>query len=130
MHPEGGRRILLVEDDPVLVKLLSRTLNRQGYEVEAFTAGTPALARFTSAGSAFSAAVIDLTLPDGRGEDWIDRFRSIVPGIPIVAMSGLPDVAIPSATKLAFLGKPFQTADLAAVLDQLLRESPSAASAS
>ena len=130
MHPEGGSRILLVEDDAVLVKLLSRTLTRQGYEVEPFTAGTPALARFTDAGPAFSAIVIDLTLPDGRGEDWIDRFRSVIPDIPIVAMSGLPDVAMPSAARLAFLGKPFQTAELLSLLNQLLRESPSSASAS
>lgn len=129
MHPEGGSRILLVEDDPVLASLLSRTLSRHGYVVETYSAGAPALARFTAGSDRFCAAVIDLTLPDGRGEEWIARLRSVVSGIPVVAISGLPDMSLPVAPGTAFLAKPFQTAALLAVLDQLLRVSSSAASA-
>ncbi|MCC6587787.1 MAG: response regulator transcription factor [Bryobacterales bacterium] len=129
MNPEGGSRILLVEDDPVLSNLLSRSLTRHKYQVEAFAAGAPAVARFTAANAAFAAVVIDLTLPDGRGEDWIERLRSVMPAIPVVAMSGLPGMSLPAGAGLSFLAKPFQTAELVGLLDQLLRESESAASA-
>jgi DNA-binding NtrC family response regulator len=61
-------RILLVDDEPSLLSLLSQYLTRQGHEVQ--TAETCAAASgIVEASGGIDAAIIDLTLPDGSGED-------------------------------------------------------------
>lgn len=125
-HGESGALIVVVEDEPALASLMERALSRLGYAVRVFGAGGPALAFVTLAPRAAAAAVIDLSLPDGRGELWIERLRAIAPGLAIVAMSGLPGLAPPVDQRTGFLAKPFRVADLAGLLDQLLRPSASA----
>ena len=62
-------RVLVVDDDPMLGRLLLRYLSRAGIAADA--AGS-----VEEAGSSFSPgvhthAVVDLTLPDGSGADWL-----------------------------------------------------------
>lgn len=60
-----GNRILIVEDDTVLRKHLTRLFVREGYAVS--TAATHAAAREHLADTAFDVLLLDVKLPDGDG---------------------------------------------------------------
>ena len=66
----GSRpRVLVVEDDPGLRELVATSLELQGYAVTAHAAAEPLLAGGVDAESRFGIALIDLSLPDVRGDD-------------------------------------------------------------
>jgi DNA-binding NtrC family response regulator len=71
--------------------------------------------------AAFDAAIVDIFLGDDCGCDLIAAMRQRLPGLPIVAMSGM--AALESVVRLAeqpnlvCLQKPFRPADLLAAID-------------
>lgn len=97
--------LLIVDDEPKLLDLLSRYLGRIGYEVETCGDATEALARFQAEPDRFSMAITDLSLPSLNGEELIDRMRQIRPGLPAIITSGYPYV--PRGAGIGFLQKPF-----------------------
>lgn len=99
-------RILLVDDEPSLLSLLSQYLTRQGHEVQ--TADTCAAAIAILQGgeaNGVEAAIIDLTLPDGSGEDIAKACALRHANARIVIATGY-DYTAPSAT-WTVLQKPF-----------------------
>ncbi|MEJ7606054.1 MAG: response regulator [Bryobacteraceae bacterium] len=66
--PETAR-IILVDDEPALLKLMKSYLERLGHQVEAYPNGVDALAGFAATPTTFSLLVADLTLPDMSGLD-------------------------------------------------------------
>jgi DNA-binding NtrC family response regulator len=97
--------LLIVDDEPKLLDLLSRYLGRLGYQVETCGNAEDALARFQAGPDRFSLAVTDLSLPSLNGEDLIERMRQLRPGLPAIITSGYPYV--PRAADVGFLQKPF-----------------------
>lgn len=97
-------RILLVDDEPSLLSLLTQYLTRQGHEVR--TAGTcaAATAALLEEGP-LDAAIIDLTLPDGNGEDIARQCAARHPEARIVIATGY-DYTAPTTT-WTVLQKPF-----------------------
>lgn len=65
-------RLLIVEDDAVLRKLLTRLFLREGFEVATASSCAEAIAEIT--GQRFEAVLLDLQLPDGDGLDMLERF--------------------------------------------------------
>ncbi len=61
-------RVLLVDDEPLMLKALTRLLTREGHEVA--TAGSAPEALGLAAGDRFDAALIDIMLP-GRDGLWL-----------------------------------------------------------
>ncbi|MEZ5400691.1 MAG: response regulator [Bryobacteraceae bacterium] len=109
-------RILLVEDEPALQSLLARYLARLGYEVTSCATRAEATPH---AGEPFRAAIIDLSLPDGPGEELAARLQDSRPELRVLLTSGYP--AKTSGANTAFLQKPFLPAALAEALTALLR---------
>ena len=68
------RRVLVVEDDPALRDSLKSLLSAP--QVEILTAGTVAEALVKLASTTFDCMVTDLSLPDGSGDDLIDRMAA------------------------------------------------------
>ena len=97
--------LLIVDDEPKLLELLSRYLARIGYEIETCGDATEALALFQAGPDRFSMAITDLSLPSLNGEELIERLRQIRPGLPAIITSGYPYV--PRAAGVGFLQKPF-----------------------
>jgi DNA-binding response OmpR family regulator len=62
-------RVLVVDDDPMLGRLLLRYLSRAG--IPADSADSVATAQAAFKPGIHSHAVVDLTLPDGSGADWL-----------------------------------------------------------
>src|SRR6266702_2119800 len=82
-------RILIVDDDPVIGQMLSRSLSRHGYEVETFESAEDALAKAEDA--SFDAALIDLVMPGRGGAELAETLRRILPGLPIAILTGYTD---------------------------------------
>jgi len=110
-------RLLIVDDEPTLLQLLRRYLERQGYEVETCGSGEQALDLFDADPQRFDMVITDLTLPGLDGAQLLDRMRARHPELPGLIASGYPYE--PSQKGVGFLLKPF--------LPQMLAEQISAA---
>ncbi len=84
----AGRRLLLVEDEDLVRMLLATYLADLGFEVT--LAGTAAEAKdaVRSLGSVIAAAVIDMSLPDGRGDALLRELRILQPNLAAIISSG------------------------------------------
>jgi CheY-like chemotaxis protein len=78
-------RILLVDDDPGIVDVVSYSLEREGYEVETATAGNEALAAVSQ--RRLDLVILDLMLPEVSGEDICRRLRGAGNTVPILMLT-------------------------------------------
>lgn len=117
-QPASHLRLLIVDDEPALLGLLQRYLERLGYEVD--VAGTPeaALAHFESDPGKYACILTDLKLPGMSGEEMLERMRALRPGLRALVSSGLPYQ--PRSANFGFLQKPYLPAMLAEALERVL----------
>lgn len=122
MAPEVS--ILVVDDEPALVRLMTAYLERLGYHVEAAGNSTEALARFQSEPDRFSVVIADLTLPDMRGDELGMRLLELNPAVRILLCSGYPFEidSLPAEVRPGFsqLQKPFVPTMLADTIAKLV----------
>ncbi|MHB8994287.1 MAG: GAF domain-containing protein [Armatimonadota bacterium] len=122
----SGRRepVLLVDDDHAVLKVCADALTRAGYAVSTAATGQEALQEF--AGGEFSAAIVDLVLPDIDGLSLLSAFREADPDLIVVLMTGHAslDTAIDAVRRGAYdyLRKPFTATDLTRVLERGLSQ--------
>jgi DNA-binding NtrC family response regulator len=83
--------LLIVEDELVLARNLSKAFIRNGFEVH--QAGTIAEAKGILASTTADVALIDLRLPDGSGLDLLDSLMTADPDLPVVMMTAYGSVA-------------------------------------
>lgn len=116
-------RVLLVEDDAVLLNGLQVGLGLAGFTVDAVSTCIDASAALRS--SIFDAVVLDLMLPDGSGLDVLEELRRRSVGTPVLlltARDSIPDrIAGLDAGADDYLGKPFDLNEVAARLRALTR---------
>ena len=84
----GAERIVLVDDEPALVTLGQRQLERLGYRVRAFTSPADALAGIAADPAAVDLLITDLTMPSMRGTDLARAVQSLRPDLPILLATG------------------------------------------
>ncbi|HKA41218.1 MAG TPA: response regulator, partial [Burkholderiales bacterium] len=123
--PRGaGQRVLIVDDEELLVDLAVRTLEELGYEPSGFTSSAAALDVFRDDPGWFHAIITDERMPGVSGSTLIREVRRISPAIPIVLMSGFVGAAAElKARELGandVLRKPVLARDLAASLARVL----------
>ncbi|MFO0744276.1 MAG: PAS domain S-box protein [Myxococcota bacterium] len=88
-----GERVLFVDDEPAIVKLASRELQRVGFQVVPFQDPSAALAAFQAAPETFDVVVSDISMPQLSGVDLARAVRRLRADLPIVLISGRPVVA-------------------------------------
>lgn len=117
-----GGRILVVEDDKRLAKLLEQELGHEGYQVEAVHTGTDALLRGEDD---FALIILDLNLPDIDGIEVAERFKGRAEAS-ILMLTARGDVASRVEGLYAgasdYLTKPFSVQELLARVHVRLRE--------
>ena len=120
----GGRTVLVVEDDPLLLGLVRQMLGKLDYTVCAADSPAAALALAAHQDHDFAVLLTDVVLPEMDGRDLAERIRALRPSIRVVFMSGyapglLTDRGV-LAPGAAFLQKPFPIDQLARRLRQVL----------
>jgi EAL domain-containing protein (putative c-di-GMP-specific phosphodiesterase class I)/CheY-like chemotaxis protein len=102
------RRVLLVDDDELLLAALARALTQNGYQVTKAASVSRAMAAVTTA--AFDVIVSDIHMPELSGIDLIKQVRRHDSDVPVVLMTGKPTietaVAAVEAGALQYLVKP------------------------
>jgi DNA-binding response OmpR family regulator len=119
-------RVLIVEDEPGLRLTLSDRLGSEGYSVETASDGEAGLARATSGG--YDLIVLDVMLPRMNGFDVCREARQRGVRTPILMLTARGQVVDKVVgLKLGaddYLTKPFETIELMARLEALLRRRP------
>ncbi len=121
--PAQPRRILVVEDDPDVRRVIVECLGLIGYAVTEAPNGTEGLAAIAS--SKPDLLVVDYAMPDMTGAEVISKARALVGELPVILATGYADMAAVErlAGKPAILRKPFDINSLGvAVADALERD--------
>jgi signal transduction histidine kinase len=92
--PGQFSRILLVEDNAVEAELLAEILADTGEPFDVTRAASMADAQHRLAQTEFDAVLLDLSLPDSRGLETVERIQAVAPRAPIVVLTGLDDEAL------------------------------------
>lgn len=83
-------RILIADDNDVLIRSLAFILDEVGYSVVSASTGLEALAHLNSS-TEFSLLITDLVMPDMEGIELITLLKKSHPDLPVVALSGSVD---------------------------------------
>lgn len=119
-------KILIVDDDPSLLRLLGIRLSAAGYQVESAKNAKIALGRLESFHPQL--VISDLKMEGMDGMALFEQIRAKHPHIPVIIMTAhgtIPDAI--SATKqgvFSFLTKPFESKELLDIVQQAIRLQP------
>ena len=118
-------RILIVDDDENIRKVLVAILEEEGYSVD--SVGTARKAIDTSKKKFFNLALIDIRLPDMEGTELLGRINETIPRMRKIIITGYPTLqnAIEAVNKRAdaYIMKPFDVEKvLETIKDQLKKQ--------
>jgi PAS domain S-box-containing protein len=103
--------ILLVEDEALVRILATEYLEEAGYRVEPAVSAADALGKVRLMHGEIGAAIIDVGLPDRRGDVLVSELRALYPALPILIASGYEEGQLRARFKadsgIAFLDKPY-----------------------
>jgi DNA-binding response OmpR family regulator len=113
--------IMVVEDEEVIGMFLSEQLRDAGFPVRVLPDAASALSFLEE--EAIGAAIIDVGLPDSRGDDLARQCHSRWPTLPIILTTGYDEhpfqQAFGSDPYVRVMGKPFDTPRLLLRLEEL-----------
>jgi PAS domain S-box-containing protein len=89
-----GRRVLIVDDDAVMLLTGEALLRNRGFQVTSADSGLAALAALRAAPEAFDLVVTDHNMPDCSGLDLARLLLAVRPGLPLVVYSGYVDAEL------------------------------------
>ncbi len=115
--------ILLVDDEPGMLRYIRTLLELDEYKVQTATTGEEALKQIEK-GLNPDLVLLDLLMPGIDGLQTLEQLRQMKPGLKVVMLSCVSDTRkVVQAMRLGahdYLTKPFQKAELDAVIDQCL----------
>src|SRR5437660_639925 len=115
--------ILLVDDEPGMLRYIRTLLEVDDYKVETASTGEEALQRVEK-GLEPDMVLLDVLMPGIDGLQTLEQLRQMRPGVKVVMLSCVSDTRkVVQAMRLGaqdYLTKPFQKAELDAVIDQCL----------
>ncbi len=128
-HPEAGRAsgtVLVVEDEPIVLTLLSRSLREAGYQVIEAQDGRMALEQMETRGGEVSVVVTDIVMPRMNGRELAEQVRARWPDIPILFISGYTSDEVVKRGLIGrgetFLQKPFAPRGIVEKVQELLAQ--------
>ncbi|HEX9638415.1 MAG TPA: sigma-54 dependent transcriptional regulator, partial [Acidobacteriota bacterium] len=120
----SGKRILVVDDEPNMIRLFRSLLEKDDYVVE--SAETGAEARQLLETSHFDLMVCDLALPDTNGIEVLRHAHELDPDLMVVMITGFGTIeSAVEAMKLGardYITKPFQRSEIKLTIGKALEE--------
>lgn len=122
-QPAESRRILTVDDDPVILDILKVALERVGFEVWSAESGEEALQILEMRGLPHL-AVVDIVMPGMDGIELCARLQEFI-DLPVIMLTGVRDTrtVVDVIRRLAedYVVKPFESDEVVARIERLLR---------
>ncbi|SHO52914.1 response regulator [Desulfopila aestuarii] len=119
----AGYSILVVDDEPAIVKLCRRMLEAKGFTVLSETDPRAALTRISDASVRIDLLLSDLTMPHMTGDKLAQAVHEIAPTMPVILMSGnkaKADDFTGRQLPVQFIDKPLNNQELYDLIDQML----------
>jgi DNA-binding NtrC family response regulator len=124
-----ARRVLVIDDEPLIRWSLAETLAERGFEVNEAEDARSAVQIVSDAAEPFAVMVLDLRLPDSHDLTLLSRLRHLAPESRVILMTAYstPEVAQIALDLGAFrvISKPFEINELAALVSQAAVMRPS-----
>lgn len=118
-------KILVIDDDALVVATIKSVLKRKAYDVVCTSSGREAVALVQK--DDFDLAICDMIMPDMEGLETITHLKKMRPQLPVVAMSGGGRTKTMDFLRLAesigaadSLRKPFSGEDIVKVVERCL----------
>jgi len=115
-------RVLVVDDEESIRRIVVRSLTKAGYEVVEADNGERAIAVLNGGDNPLmvDAILCDIHMPKINGHEAIAYFRRQYPGVPVVVLTGYPEVdravSLMKAGVMDYLVKPISKEDLVMVI--------------
>jgi DNA-binding response OmpR family regulator len=122
--------ILVLDDDPIQLQIRKAVLEVAEHDVHVATSAPAALAFLRARGpkSGLSAIITDHIMPGVSGAEFVRKLREMNRTVPVVVVSGMPDVEAEYAGLGVILRqKPFDPEELLALVRSLTAERAAAA---
>ena len=129
-NPQASRRILVADDDPAILRLVTAIVEKEGYTVVPARDGREAY-KLLQDDANFMAGIFDVVMPHIQGPELVRYMRTEkrLMRIPVMMMTAEQNPKLSSdsfsAGAVVFLPKPFTTAQLQIMLRMLIAKSAS-----
>jgi PAS domain S-box-containing protein len=125
----GSGRILVMDDEAPLRRMIGRMLKKLGYEPDFSEDGAEAIETFRAAkdtGKLYDAVILDLTVPGGMGgKEAVKKILEIEPEAKVIVSSGYSDdLALAEFKQYGFktiLPKPYEPQSMSKVLNEVIQ---------
>lgn len=123
-HDQEKKRLLIVDDDPLILELLGLFISSFGYEFDSASDGAEALEKIAEKN--FSLVITDMIMPRLDGMQLLQQIREKNPEISVIVVTGhtgtfsYTDVIRAGASD--FISKPFNSDELEAKINRIFRE--------
>ncbi len=122
----GSERIMIVEDDPAVRKILKRVFEKKGYAILSADSGKTALELAKKQETPPDLIISDIIMPDMSGPDFIEEVKRVWTKSKILFISGYSKQYLDNLGKLKmkvyFLSKPFQPSKILKIVRAILDE--------
>ncbi len=122
----GSERILLVDDEPAIVNMEEKMLERLGYHVTKYTASLKASEAFKADPQGFDLVMTDMTMPQMTGIQLAKEVKTIRPDIPVIICTGFSEELSDERYKIhniqGVVNKPVLGRDMAEAIRKALDE--------
>jgi two-component system cell cycle sensor histidine kinase/response regulator CckA len=114
--------ILLVDDEPIILAMITLALEPEGFRVLTAASGTEAIEIFESHRGKIGLLVTDMMMPEMDGPTLASKLLAQDPGLPVLFMSGHYEaIEWGGLGQFEFLAKPFPLSALVAEVRSLTR---------
>lgn len=124
--PHDRHTVLIVDDDPEIIRLLSKILSNDGYKVIDAQNGRKALEKVEKGG--IDLVVLDLVMPEMGGIETLKEIGNVTPKLSVIVLTGHGDLeTVREAMTLGayeYITKPFDADFVRAVVQRALRNRP------
>jgi CheY-like chemotaxis protein len=116
MDSTSTRRILVVDDEPIVCESVKMMLAHDGHMVQTASSAADALAKYEPA--AFDLVITDFCMPGIKGDKLAEALKQRAPEVPVILLTAFPPAIQPKAIDLV-LTKPFYFDTLRNALKQV-----------
>jgi len=125
--PEVKHRVLFVDDDPILVNMVTQMLEKIGCSVESQNSTTDTLKIILNDPTRFDVVITDQTMPNITGLELAKEIKAINPHLPVILCTGFSEEIDEKNFRAkgvdAFLMKPISMTEIAEVIRKVLQQS-------